>query len=80
MAAVIVVLSSLAAVMYVWRIVEQAYFGEPSAEGVTTGEAPWPLLAGVWMVALANVYFGVLPELPVALAESAATELLRHLP
>lgn len=80
MAAVVVVLSSLAAVVYVWRIVEQAYFGEPAAEGVTAGEAPWPLLAGVWMVALANIYFGVAPELPVALAESAATELLRHLP
>jgi len=80
MAAVVVILSSLAAVVYVWRIVEQAYFGEPAAEGITVGEAPWPLLAGVWMVALANIYFGVSPELPVALAESAAGELLRHLP
>lgn len=79
-AVVVVVLSSLAAVVYVWRIVEQAYFGEPQAEAVTSGEAPWPLLAGVWIAAIANVYFGVSPGLPVGLGESAAAELLRHMP
>ncbi len=71
----VVVLSSLAAVYYVWRIIEQAYFGAP-AEGATSGEAPWPLLAGLWLVAIANVYFGLAPQLPVTLAETAATNLL----
>ena len=70
-----VILSSLAAVYYVWRIVEQAYFGEP-AEGASSGEAPPALLAGLWLVAIANIYFGLAPQLPVTLAETAATNLL----
>jgi len=75
LAVVVVVLSSLAAAYYIWRIVEQAYFGKP-VEGATAGEAPWPLLAGLWLVAIANIYFGLAPQLPVTLAETAATNLL----
>jgi len=67
-------------VVYIWRIVERAYFGTPTTTATATGEAPWPLLAGVWLAALANVWFGVAPGLPVGLAEAAAAELLRHLP
>jgi multicomponent Na+:H+ antiporter subunit D len=74
-AIVVVVLSSLAAVYYVWRIVEQAYFGE-APEGAVAGEAPWALLAGLWLVAIANIYFGLVPQLPLSLAETAAGNLL----
>ena len=77
-AIVVVVLSSLAAVYYVWRIVEQAYFGE-APEGAVAGEAPWALLAGLWLVAIANIYFGLVPQLPLSLAETAAGNLLGHL-
>lgn len=80
-AVVVVVASSLAAVVYVWRIIERAYFGTPAAPaGTTPGEAPWPLLLGLWLTAFANIYFGLLPGLPVSLSETAAVELLRHLP
>lgn len=78
-AVLVVIASSLAAVVYVWRIVERAYFGT-TATDAQPGEAPWPLLAGVWLAALANVYFGIRPALPVGLAEAAAETLLRHLP
>ncbi|MGE0624087.1 MAG: monovalent cation/H+ antiporter subunit D family protein [Pseudomonadales bacterium] len=79
-AAVVLIASSLAAVVYVWRIVERAYFATPAAPVEPASEAPWPLLAGVWLAALANVYFGVVPGLPAGLAADAADELLRHLP
>ena len=75
---IVIVLSSLAAVVYVWRIVERAYFGEPKP-GATAGEAPLPLLACLWLAALANIYFGLAPGLPLALADSAIMDLLRHL-
>ena len=78
-AVVVVVLSSLAAVAYVWRIVERAYFGTPP-EGAVAGEAPPALLAGLWLVALANIYFGLAPQLPVGLAQTAAGSLLGNLP
>ncbi len=78
---VVVVISSLAAVVYVWRIVERLYFDEPAADVPSVQqEAPWLLLAGVWLAALANIYFGLVPGLPVGLSEAAADELLRHLP
>ena len=78
-AIVVVVLGSLAAVVYMWRIIEQAYFGTPTSDG-ELAEAPLPLLLGLWLVALANIYFGLVPHLPLTLGESAAAELLGHLP
>ncbi|MCR9106420.1 MAG: monovalent cation/H+ antiporter subunit D family protein [Gammaproteobacteria bacterium] len=82
-AVVVVIASSLAAVFYVWRIVECAYFGNAQAPGdaaAVVTEAPLPMLLGLWLVVIANVYFGLAPELPVSLAESAAADLLRHVP
>jgi multicomponent Na+:H+ antiporter subunit D len=86
-AVVVVVLSSLAAVVYVWKIVEQLYFGEPedsSAAGALVNpfksEAPAMLLLGIWVVALANIYFGLFPGFTVSLSESAAAGLMSHLP
>ncbi|MGB5412660.1 MAG: monovalent cation/H+ antiporter subunit D family protein [Woeseiaceae bacterium] len=76
----IILISSLMAVVYIWRIVEVLWFGEP-ANDVTAQAAVSPLLVGVaWAVALANIYFGLSPELPLTLASDAAAELLRHLP
>jgi len=76
----IILISSLMAVVYIWRIVEVMWFGEPAAEA-TASVAVSPLLVGVaWVVALANIYFGLSPDLPMTLASEAAAELLRHLP
>lgn len=81
-AVVVVVAGSLAAVVYVWRIVERAYFGtqDTASSPAAAGEAPWPLLAALWIAALANVYFGLVPGLPLELSSSAAEALLRHQP
>ena len=81
-AAAVVVLSSLAAVVYIWRIIERAWFGTPEAAESVVGvqEAPWPLLAVLWIAAAANIYFGLVPAVPLDLAASSADELLRHLP
>ncbi len=76
----IILISSLMAVVYIWRIVEVLWFGEP-ANDATAPATVSPLLVGVaWVVALANIYFGLSPELPLTLASDAAAELLRHLP
>jgi multicomponent Na+:H+ antiporter subunit D len=76
----VLVISSLMAVVYIWRIVEAIYFAEPTSDLSAVREAPFMMLAVTWIAALANVYFGLAPEVPVTLATSAAEMLLEHLP
>ena len=76
----VLVISSLMAVVYIWRIVEAIYFAEPTSDLSAVREAPFMMLAVTWTAALANVYFGLAPEVPVTLATSAAEMLLEHLP
>ena len=80
----VIVVGSLMAVVYIWRIVEAAWF-EPideSADGPaeTIREAPAPMLAVVWLAVLANVYFGFTTGPQRELATRAAVSLLGHVP
>jgi multicomponent Na+:H+ antiporter subunit D len=74
----VIVVSSLMAVVYIWRIVETLYFAPAAADAPAAGEAPLQLLAITWLVALLNVLFGLYPALPVTLAERAADLLVGH--
>jgi multicomponent Na+:H+ antiporter subunit D len=80
----VVVAGSLMAVVYLWRIVEAAWFTDAvTADGVPAGglrEAPPMMLAVTWAAALANVGFGFVTGTQRELAERAATALLGHLP
>ncbi|TRY29278.1 monovalent cation/H+ antiporter subunit D family protein [Aliiglaciecola sp. M165] len=72
----IILLSSLMAVAYVWRIIEALYFKAP-VEGVgPQSEAPIQLLAVTMLVAALNLYFGFFPQVPLELATEAAGMLL----
>ncbi len=73
----LVLVSSLMAVVYVWRMVESAWFGEPE-QSASNVAVPGALAAMIWLVALANIYFGVAPSLPVSLGTAAAEILLGH--
>jgi multicomponent Na+:H+ antiporter subunit D len=75
----VIVAGSLMAVAYVWRIVETAWFRAPAEGAVIAGEAPLPALLVTWSVALANLWFGLAPALPLRLSGAAAESLLRHL-
>lgn len=73
----VILVGSLMAVGYIWRVVEIAYFAPaPISESVT--EAPWWMLVCLWLPALAGIYFGLQPHLPLDLAMQAATSLLGH--
>ena len=78
----VILISSLMAVVYVWRIVEAACFGTaPGDASSAPGRRVSPVLVAVaWVAALSNIYFGLVPELPLTLSRDAAVELLRHLP
>ncbi len=77
--AILVLITSLMALVYVWRVVEVAYFQEfPHDED--TQEAPWALLIPMWALVLANVWFGIDARTTVASAEQAAQTLMGGAP
>ena len=74
----LVLVASLLAVVYVWRIVETAYFKAPLAPIAgkeRVKEAPMAFLLPVWMLVSANVYFGLDTRLSVEVATAAAQSL-----
>lgn len=75
----VVVIGSLMAVVYIWRIVEHTYF-KSNGTGDMVSEAPLGILVITWVAALANIYFGINPELPLTLSASAAEALFGNVP
>jgi multicomponent Na+:H+ antiporter subunit D len=73
----IILISSLMALAYVWRIIETLYF-KPALVDEAPSEAPLQILLVTWLVALANIGFGLFPEFPLTLSDAAAEILLRH--
>lgn len=73
-----ILISSLMALMYIWRIVEALYFRGAPRKDSASAEAPLQLLAITWLVALLNLVFGLYPALPLALARDAAGLLVGH--
>ena len=71
-----VLASSLLAMVYIWRIVEVAYFRSRPDGAAEVVEAPVAMLAPVWLLAAANVYFGVTPQQTIGAARDAAQVLL----
>jgi multicomponent Na+:H+ antiporter subunit D len=74
---VVIVASSLMALVYVWRVVETLYFRPAVVEAERPGEAPLSLLLVAMAVALGNIIFGLFPQFPLALSSAAAELLLR---
>ena len=72
----IILVSSLMAVVYIWRIVEALYFQEPVEGDDQISEAPIQILLVTGLVAVLNIYFGLFPQIPLELANSAAVLLL----
>ncbi len=74
--AVLILLSSLLALIYIWRVVEVAYFRQPPEEAPDVGEAPASLLVPTWVLVGATVFFGIFTSLSVGVASAAARMLL----
>ena len=71
--AVLIVASSLLAVIYVWRVVEVLYLAEPKA--VRTIAAPLMMIVPLWIMALACIFFGLTTDLTLGAASAAAEGL-----
>ena len=74
--AVLIVASSLLAVIYVWRVVEVIYFREATGAAVDAEEAPMSLLVPTWILIGASVYFGIDATTTLDVAVAAAKALL----
>ncbi|MCE2493828.1 MAG: monovalent cation/H+ antiporter subunit D family protein [Alphaproteobacteria bacterium] len=72
----LILLSSLLAVAYIWRVVEAAYFRDPATHHPRATEAPPALLVPTWILVLANFYFGIDTSVTVGIADNAAKVLL----
>ena len=81
--AVALLLSSLLAVIYIWRVVEVAYFQQPAEDadgGTGIREAPWQMLVPTWVMIGATLYFGIHTNLTVGVAQKAVGLLLGGAP
>lgn len=74
--AVLVLLGSLLAVVYMWRVIEAAYFKPAPAGFEEVQEAPLSMLIPTWVLVIANLYFGIHTELTVGVARQAAQILM----
>ncbi len=72
--ALLILVGSLLAVVYVWKLIEAAYLTEPRND-VAVQEAPLSMLVPLWVLVIANVYFGVNTDVSVGLARQAAAAL-----
>jgi multicomponent Na+:H+ antiporter subunit D len=75
-AAALVLLSSLLAVVYIWRVVEVAYLKPVPEDAPKIEDAPPAMLIPTWILIGASVYYGINTELTVGVAKQAAQQLL----
>jgi multicomponent Na+:H+ antiporter subunit D len=74
--AVVIVGASLLALIYIWRVVEAAYFQPPADDASEVVEAPVAMVAPMVVLAAACLYFGLDTRLTVDVARVAAAQLL----
>ncbi|MEE9272432.1 MAG: monovalent cation/H+ antiporter subunit D family protein [Robiginitomaculum sp.] len=74
----VIVVTSVLAIIYIGRMIEQAFFYDPPLkDGVplAKNEAPFMMLIPMWILAIAGLWFGIDAEWTTSLARSAANVL-----
>jgi multicomponent Na+:H+ antiporter subunit D len=74
--AILIVICSLLAVIYVWRVVEVVYFKRPTGTAARVVEAPLSLVAPTWLLLGAVIYFGIDATMTLDVAINAAKALM----
>jgi len=72
---VIILISSLLAVIYIWKVVETVYLRPPLADAPIHKEAPPSLLIPLWTMIAANFWFGIQGNLLWQTVLAAARQL-----
>ena len=74
--ALLILVGSLVALIYVGRVIEAAYFRPLPPGAPAVREAPWQMLIPTWILLAASLYFGVHTDITVSVAERGAEMLL----
>ncbi len=72
----VVLVGSLFAVMYFWKLFEQIWFTEAPKGAPEVKEAPPTMLIATWMLILTSLYFGIHASFTTEMAGNAARFLL----
>lgn len=72
----LILITSLMAVYYIWRVVEVAWLEERPAGAPAIREAPLALLIPTWIVVGLNFYFGIDTRLTVGASTAAAEAMI----
>ena len=75
----VVLIGSLMALIYIWKVVEVAYFQSPDPDHEIR-EAPLSMLIPTWILVAASFYFGIDASLTASVATQAAETLIGGLP
>ncbi|MDB2414265.1 monovalent cation/H+ antiporter subunit D family protein [Rickettsiales bacterium] len=73
---ILLIFSSLLALIYIWRVVEYAFFMEPDKGSVVAKESGFSLLIPMWALIVAIVFFGVYSSPITKIAMSIAQSLI----
>jgi multicomponent Na+:H+ antiporter subunit D len=74
--AVLILVSSILALVYIWRVVEVGYFKAPPEGSEAVTEAPFSMLLPTWILIGSTVVFGVWTSLSAGVASAAARMLI----
>ena len=72
--AIVIIFSSLLAVVYCGRLIETLYFKNGNDETVVN-EAPLTMLISIWIASLACIYFGLSTDITISVSDLAAKML-----
>ena len=70
--AIIILLGSLLALIYVGRVIEAAYFQPVPEEDLFQPNAQWQMIVPIWLLISASIYFGIHTDITIPIAENAA--------
>lgn len=76
--AALVLTGSLLAVVYIGRVLEAAYFQKADESQASVKEVPWLMLVPMWVLVLANIYFGIDTSLTADAAKHASELLIQN--
>tara|TARA_B100002052_G_C15795877_1_gene558630 strand:- start:97 stop:1197 length:1101 start_codon:yes stop_codon:yes gene_type:complete len=77
---VLALLSSILAVIYIWKTIEVLYFQDPIKSNQKIKEVGISLWLPMWTLVIANIYFGIDTDFTISIASSAAKLLMGGTP